>query len=152
TATLTPEGGEPETHTYSATATRIDVDSSAGPELPKAQVITAAGADADAIRAAVNEYKALFGEDNGGQPGPFASGFRTSPWDGVPADQSAPNAYLPDFFNAPTAPRARGAEFTAPAGSLMVSAGKDAPRGIPQHFGNINIQYASEFKAFSPDK
>jgi hypothetical protein len=115
-------------------------------------VITAAGADADAIRPAVDEYKALFGEDHVGEPGSRESGFRTITWDGTPAEQSAPNGYAPDFFNAPTAPRSRGAVFDAPAGSLMVSASRDGTPRVPPRFGNINIQYASEFKAFSGEK
>ena len=54
----------------------------------------------------------LGGENNGGEPGSKPSGFRSINWDGVPDELAAPNDYPSDFFNAPNAPRARGAILT----------------------------------------
>ena len=87
-------------------------------------VIVAAGDISNTVAA----YQLLLGgANNGGEPGSFGSGFRTINWDGVPDDQSAPTPYDPNFFNAPTAPRARGAVFSTPGTNLFVSADSDNP-------------------------
>lgn len=116
---------------------------------PQPMVITGAGEITDTVQA----YQLLLGgQNNGGEPGAHPDGFRTINWDGVPAEESAPNFYSPDFFNQPTAPRARGAVFTTPGEGLMVSAASDNPDGVLPRFGNINPTYADIFKVFSEEK
>jgi len=112
------------------------------------QVIQAAGD----IDAAMEQYRALLGADNGGEPGARPNGRREINWDGVPDEQSAPNDYPSDFFNAATAPRARGIVLVTPGTALMVSADSDNPTGTLPRFGNINPTYADIFTPFSPEK
>ena len=113
------------------------------------QIVTASGD----ITAAVEQYRALLGENNGGDPGTRGpSGFREINWDTIPDEFSAPNFYEPDFFNATEAPRARGIVLNTPGEGLMVSANADNPYGVLPRFGNINPQYADIFKTFSDEK
>lgn len=113
------------------------------------QIVTASGD----ITAAVEQYRALLGENNGGDPGTRGpSGFREINWDTIPDEFSAPNFYEPDFFNATAAPRARGIVLNTPGEGLMVSANEDNPYGVLPRFGNINPQYADIFKTFSDEK
>ena len=113
------------------------------------QVVTASGD----ITAAVEQYRALLGVDNGGEPGTKGtSGYREINWDSLPDEESAPNLYAPDFFNQPEAPRARGIVLNTPGEGLMVSANANNPTGTPPRFGNINPQYADIFKTFSEEK
>jgi hypothetical protein len=117
---------------------------SAGP-----QIVTASGD----ITAAVDEYRALLGGNNGGDPGTKGpDGYREINWDSLPDELSAPNFYVPDFFNAPEAPRARGIVLNTPGDGLMVSADSDNPYGALPRFGNINPQYADIFKTFSEER
>jgi hypothetical protein len=116
-------------------------------------VVSAAGPNADAIRAKVEEYRQLLGlPDNGGEPGSRPGGHRTITWDGLTDEESAPNDYAPDIFNQPTAPRARGAILNTPGAGLMVSADSDNPYGAPPRFGNINPGYSAIFQAFSGER
>ena len=118
-----------------------------GPSEP--QIVTGTGD----ITGAVDQYRALLGENNGGDPGTKGpSGYREINWDTLPDEFSAPNFYEPDFFNAPEAPRARGILLNTPGEGLMVSANTDNPYGVLPRFGNINPQYAEIFKAFSDEK
>ena len=113
------------------------------------QVVTASGD----ITAAVEQYRALLGVDNGGEPGTKGtSGYREINWDSLPDEESAPNFYAPDFFNQPEAPRARGIVLNTPGEGLMVSANANNPTGTPPRFGNINPQYTEIFKTFSDEK
>jgi len=115
----------------------------------KPQTVTAAGD----ITAAVEKYRALLGENNGGDPGTKGpTGYREINWDTVPDEFSAPNFYVSDFFNAPDAPRARGIVLNTPGDGLMVSANPDNPYNALPRFGNINPQYADIFKTFSAEK
>lgn len=113
------------------------------------QVVTGTGD----ITSAVEEYRTLLGENNGGEPGTKGpAGYREINWDSVPDELSAPNFYTPDFFNAPEAPRARGIVLNTPGEGLMVSASANNPSGVLPKFGNINPQYADIFKTFSEEK
>jgi hypothetical protein len=111
-------------------------------------VVSAAGD----IGAAVEQYRGLLGANNGGDPGAKPSGRREINWDAVPDDQSAPNLYAPDFFNAAAAPRARGIVFSTPGTGLQVSAASKNPTNTLPRFGNINPTYVDIFKTFSPEK
>lgn len=113
------------------------------------QVVEASGD----ITSAVEEYRALLGENNGGDPGTKGpTGYREINWDTLPDEFSAPNFYTSDFFNQPEAPRARGIVLNTPGEGLMVSANADNPYGVLPRFGNINPQYADSFKTFSEEK
>ncbi len=113
------------------------------------QVVTGSGD----ITSAVEQYRSLLGENNGGDPGTKGpTGYREINWDTVPAEFSAPNFYVSDFFNQPEAPRARGIVLNTPGEGLMVSANADNPYGVLPRFGNINPQYADIFKTFSEEK
>ena len=115
----------------------------------KPQVVTGTGD----ITSVVEQYRALLGENNGGDPGTKGpTGYREINWDTVPDNVSAPNFYVPDFFNAPEAPRARGIVLNTPGEGLMVSASANNPSGVLPKFGNINPQYTDIFKTFSDEK
>lgn len=113
---------------------------------PDATVLTAS----TNIQAKIDEYKALLGADNGGDPGTKGlTGFREINWDGLTDAESAPNLYVPDLFNSPSAPRARGIVISTPGTSLMVSADDDNPTSTLPSFGNINPTYVQIFPPFS---
>jgi hypothetical protein len=115
---------------------------------PKPTVVTGAGD----IRPTVDEYRGLLGPDNGGGPDRHASGRREISWDSVPDQYAEPNALPPDFFNAATAPRARGAVLETPGDRVAVSARLGNPAGVPVRFGNINPTYTARFRTFSPER
>jgi len=113
------------------------------------QIVTGAGD----ITSAVDEYRALLGENNGGDPGTKGpTGYREINWDTIPDELAAPNLFVSDFFNAPEAPRARGIVLNTPGEGLMISADSENPYGVLPRFGNINPQYADIFKTFSEEK
>ena len=114
-----------------------------------APVVVTAGCDS---KDAVDRYRGLLGPDNGGAPGQRPSGRREINWDGVPDDLSAPHFLPPDFFNAPAAPRARGAVFATPGKGVQVSAKSGNPALVPPRFGHINPSYSTIFKTFSPER
>lgn len=124
-----PAGGTPASETATA--------------FPK--VVKASGA----IGPAVGRYRALLGPDNGGAPGGDPDGRREITWDAVPDRFASPNGYPTNFFNARTAPRARGAVLRTPGTGLRVSADASNPAGAAPLFADINPTYATEFRAFS---
>jgi hypothetical protein len=108
-------------------------------------VRTASGADAAAITPARDAYRAdLGGGTTAGQNGSFGGVRREINWDGTPEAQSSPNSLKPDFFNTNSP---RGVVFETPGSGFQVSS--DA---APQRFGNINPNYSTLFKTFSPQK
>lgn len=118
---------------------------------------TAAGAvvvvqAAGDIRSAVNRYRSLLGRDNGGAPTGNPRGRREINWDSVPDQFAEPNALPGEFFNAATAPRARGAVLTTPGNHVAVSARANNPTGTAVRFADINPSYASRFQTFSPER
>ncbi|MFM9947596.1 MAG: hypothetical protein ACKV1O_06625 [Saprospiraceae bacterium] len=115
---------------------------------PKPTVIKASGD----ILAALEEYRALLGPNNGGTAGSQASGRREINWDGVPDEFSAPFNMPLDFFNTNTGTRARGAVFSTPGSGVQVSADSDNPSGAAPSFGNINPYYTQQFPAFSAQR
>ncbi len=103
------------------------------------------------ITAVVDQYRSLLGADNGAEPGSKGpSGYRELNWDGVPDELAAPNFMPSDFFNAPEAPRARGAFFSTPGEGVQVSADRDNPTGTAPYFTNLNPSYT--FKTFSEER
>ena len=123
--------------------------STAPSKLAQPLAVVKTGTDA---AAAVAQYRALLGPDNGGAPNGDPTGHREINWDGVPDEQAAPNGYLADFFNAKEAPRARGAHLESKSGKLMVSAKEGNSTNTPVRFGNINPTYVDQFKTFSPER
>lgn len=113
-------------------------------------VVSGTGTD---VKAKVEEFKKLLGgQNNGGAPGDFDTGYREINWDGLPDELSAPNDYAPDFFNDTKDPRARGMLLSTPGTGLMVSADSDNPSGALPRFGHINPTYADMFKTFSEER
>ena len=104
------------------------------------------------ITAAVERYRTLLGPDNGAEPGSKPTGRREINWDKVPDEMAAPNFMPADFFNAPKAPRARGAHFSTPGRGVQVSARRDNPTGTAVRFGHINPTYTGIFKTFSEER
>ena len=104
------------------------------------------------IDAAMAQYRALLGPDNGGEPGGKASGRREINWDGVPDALAAPHMLPGDFFNASVVPRARGAVLATPGAGVQVSAKLGNAAGIPVRFGHINPTYPALFKTHSPER
>jgi hypothetical protein len=123
------------------------------PAKPQPTVITGAGPNPDAIRPQVEAYRELLGTpDNGGEPGSKPTGHRSINWDGLSDGEAAPADYVPDLFNQPTAPRARGAMLGSAGSGLFVSADSDNPSGALPRFGHINPSYAEIFQTFSGER
>jgi hypothetical protein len=104
------------------------------------------------IRRKVERYRALLGPDNGGGPVSYPSGRREINWDSVPDEFARPNLLPADFFNAPGAPRARGAVLRTPGSGVSVSARRDNPARTAVRFGDINPTYPTRFRTFSPEQ
>lgn len=129
-----------------------DDDKSTAPG-PTPTVVSGTAADAAGLATYVAQYRALLGSDNGGDPGTRGeSGYRELTWDAVPDEESAPYAYHGNFFNATTAPRARGIVLSTPGSHLEVSASIANPTSTLPRFGDINAQYPTIFKTFSGEK
>jgi hypothetical protein len=109
-------------------------------------IFSASGANAAAIQATVDAYRAALGILNANVAGSFSSGRREINWDGVPAAFSAPNNLPINFFNSNSP---RGVVFSTPGTGVEVSA--NAADG-PVRFGNIDPTYPSLFQVFSPQK
>jgi hypothetical protein len=115
--------------------------------------VTVTGAGRASVTDAISRYVGLIGgADNGGAPGEHATGYRTITWDGVPDELAAPNLYVSDFFNAPEAPRARGAVLTTDGDGLVVSADADNATDTVPRFGHLNAGYADIFTPFSEER
>jgi hypothetical protein len=115
---------------------------------PRPVVVSGAGD----ITATVEKYRELLGPNNGGEPGPKPSGRREINWDGVPHELAAPNFLPGDFFNAPTAPRARGAQLSTPGRGVQASAATGNSTNTAVRFGHINPSYSGMFKTFSGER
>jgi hypothetical protein len=111
-----------------------------------AVVRRAAGPTPEAIRAAVDAFRADLGEPNNAAGAPASAGRREINWDAVPDNLAAPNNLPADFFNVTSK---RGAVFATPGGGFQVSANEGV---APVRFGTINPSYAATFSAFSPQR
>ncbi len=118
-------------------------------------VRSAAGANAAAIQATVDQFRADLGGANNGVGSSFTSGRREINWDGVPDSFSAPNLLPFNFFNVNSP---RGVVFSSPSFSLdgtgqtqfMVSA--TAASGTAVRFGNFDPSYSATFQTFSSER
>jgi hypothetical protein len=111
----------------------------------------AAGADAAAIQATVDQFRADLGTLNPNNGQSFPSGRREINWDGVPDAFSSPNVFPPNFFNVNSP---RGAVFSTdcPSATFRVSADSDNPTNTPVRFGEIDPSYTNTFETFSPQR
>jgi hypothetical protein len=135
------------TRTIGLTALVLFVDWS---DAAFAQLVrTGSGADAAAIQAVVDQYRADLGALNANVVGSLGSGRREINWDGVPDAFSAPNDMPGDFFNSNSP---RGAVFSTPGTAVQVSADSDNPTSTAPRFANINPGYADAFETFSPQR
>jgi hypothetical protein len=116
------------------------------------RVIKGAAKTVAGIRPTVNAFRNAVGPDNGGEPGGEPAGRRELNWDSVPDELASPHALPSDFFNAATAPRARGIVLETPGDRVAVSADRDNPDGARVRFGDINPSYSAQFKAFSKER
>jgi hypothetical protein len=113
-------------------------------------IYTAAGENADAVRATVDAYRDALGALNPFEPQNFNGGRRQIDWDGAPDAVSAPNAFPGDFFNFNAAPRARGIAFTTNGDGFQLSATAASNNGV--EFDNIDANYSATFRTFSPER
>jgi hypothetical protein len=109
----------------------------------KKEIVAGAGDVAPLIE----QYRQLLGgTNNGGAPGPLASGRREINWDGIPDDKAAP-AFLPsDVF------RNRGAILRTPGRGVQASAKPGNPKGVRLRFGHLNPSYEKIFKPYSGER
>jgi hypothetical protein len=115
----------------------------------------AAGINPAAIQAAVDQFRADLGPNNG-IGGSFTTGRREINWDGVPNGVASPNPISGDFFNVNSP---RGAIFTSTSGPVLTGGplqpfqiSSTVASGVPVRFGNINPTYTNEFQAFSGER
>src|SRR5690242_16279035 len=112
---------------------------------------TAAGANAAAIQATVDQFRTDLGGSNNGVGGSFKNGRREINWDGVPDNFSAPNFLPVDFFNANSP---RGIVFSSrttfgDTSAFIVSADSNNPSTTPVRFADIDPSYSGIFTTFS---
>lgn len=129
---------------------RLMLECLEGRAVPAAVVRSAAGADAAAIQATVDQFRTdLGGSNNGATIGSFETGRREINWDGVPDSKSAPNNLPADFFNVNSP---RGVVFTTGGTGFQVSADSDNPTDTPVEFGNLHAGYPGIFQTFSAQR
>jgi hypothetical protein len=112
------------------------------------------GADAAAIQAAVDQFRADLGGANNGVGGSFTSGRREINWDGVPDNFAEPNNLPFNFFNV-NSPRGvvfNALEFDTGSALNQFAVSSTTASGVPVRFGNINASYSSIFTTFSAQR
>jgi hypothetical protein len=110
----------------------------AAPAIAGPVVREASGANAAAIQAAVDQFRADLGANNGTGGGPQLGGRREINWDGGGAGATAAVDPIPMIRFA-----ARGASFFTPGSALEIS-GQPSPE-----FGELNATYPGLFATFS---
>jgi hypothetical protein len=121
-----------------------------GVSLANPVIRTASGANPAAIQAAVDQFRADLGNNNG-VGGSFRTGRREINWDGVPDAFASPNNLPSNFFNANSP---RGVVFTTACGNatFRVSADTSNPTSTPVRFGELDPSYPATFTTFSPER
>jgi hypothetical protein len=112
------------------------------------------GANAAALQAIVDQFRADLGGANNGVGGSFKTGRREINWDAVPDASAEPNNLPADFFNVNSP---RGAIFNSiedatGAGLNQFAVSSNTASGVPVRFGNINPTYSTIFQTFSPER
>ncbi|MCY7374478.1 MAG: VCBS repeat-containing protein [Pyrinomonadaceae bacterium] len=111
---------------------------------------SAAGANAAAIQATVDQFRADLGgalNPNNGQS--FTNGRREINWDGVPDTLSSPNNLPANFFNSNSP---RGAVFTTACGNATFRVSSTTASGTPVRFGELDASYTNTFTTFSAQR
>ena len=122
------------------------------PTLASAVIRVAAGANAAAIQAAVDQFRTDLGGANNGVGNSFPTGRREINWDGVPDNFAEPNALPFNFFNVNSP---RGVVFHSIAnigGNHQFRVSSSAASGVAVRFGNIDASYATIFQTFSAER
>jgi hypothetical protein len=122
----------------------------ARPAAAQTVVRSGAGANAAAIQAVVDQFRADLGApNNGNTPGSQPGGRREINWDGNGAAAPAAN-----FGSPMTTFQNRGAVFTTSGTGFQISAsdGVAGNQGAGEMFANINPQYQNIFRPFSDPK
>lgn len=112
------------------------------------------GANAAAIQAMIDQFRADLGGANNGVNGSFTSGRREINWDGVPDGFSEPNNFPVDFFNV-NSPRGvifNAIEDATGAALNQFAVSATTASGVPVRFGNINANYSTIFQTFSAQR
>lgn len=112
-------------------------------------VFEASGESPADIQAAVDDFRAFLGTNNGVGGGPFLDGRREINWDGVPDAFSAPTNLPANFFNFNSP---RGVVFFTPGTGFQVSADSVNQTNTRVRFGNINPVFPQLFSTFSPER
>lgn len=110
---------------------------------------TAAGANAAAIQAAVDQFRTDLGALNPNNGQSFPSGRREINWDGVPDNLASPNNFPANFFNSNSP---RGAMFTTPCSNATFRVSATTASGVPVRFGELDASYTTTFTTFSPQR
>jgi hypothetical protein len=124
----------------------------AGQTSAAAVIRVAAGANAAAIQAAVDQFRADLGGLNNGAGGSFMTGRREINWDGVPDNFAEPNALPFNFFNVNSP---RGVVFHSIAnigGNHQFRVSARAGSGTAVKFANIDASYEFIFQTFSAER
>lgn len=112
------------------------------------------GANAAAIQATVDLFRADLGGANNGVGGLFKTGRREINWDGVPDSAAEPNNLPLDFFNV-NSPRGvifNAVEDATGAALNQFAVSSTSASGVPIRFGNINAAYPATFQTFSAQR
>ncbi len=112
------------------------------------------GANAAALQALVDQFRADLGGTNNGVGGSFTSGRREINWDGVPDAFAEPNLLPLDFFNV-NSPRGvifNSIEDETGAALNQFSVSATNASGTAVRFANINATYSSIFTTFSAER
>jgi hypothetical protein len=112
------------------------------------------GANAAALQAIVDQFRADLGGANNGVGNSFTSGRRELNWDGVPDSVSEPNNFPANFFNV-NSPRGivfNALEFETGSALNQFAVSSTVASGVPVRFGNLNAAYSTIFQTFSAQR
>jgi hypothetical protein len=114
-------------------------------------VRNASGANAAAIQAAVDQFRADLGGANNGAGNSFTTGRREINWDGAPDTAASPNNFAFNGF------LARGVIFNSVANiagnnPFILSADSNNPAGAAVRYGDIDPSYTNTFQTFSAER